>query len=243
MKEIKPWNELLIIDLDNTLIPTGYRYHLAGINAATIINAALGYYSLDPLEIFKKMREIDLKALKSLKTKKFSLKRFSNSWVKTYKWACGERNIVPKERMIKKITEAASQFALPPFQVFPEAKETLAYLKNKGHRLYLLTMGPKLLQNLKITKTGLKIFFERIYIVSQTKTKKLRQIKKQFKFKNNIYMIGDSSTYDIQAALDAGIKPIHIPFGGWYEDIKIPDPVYLKKVILLNKFSDLQKIF
>ncbi len=117
---------------------------------------------------------------------------------------------------------------LPNFNhLFEGTFELLNYLKDK-YQLHIITNGFEELQTLKMSKSGILDYFQKIITSESVGVKKPNPRVFQFALNKaqalpeNSMMIGDNLEADIQGALDVGMKAIHFNA----EDIKdIPQNV------------------
>ncbi len=94
--------------------------------------------------------------------------------------------------------------------------DILNYLKKKRYHLNIITNGFKEVQHNKIESSGLKPFFDKIYISEEIKSPKPARaifeyaIKSSNAKKNNSIMIGDDWDVDVMGAVNFGIDAVHI---------------------------------
>lgn len=95
------------------------------------------------------------------------------------------------------------------------ALELLQYLKSSNYRLFIITNGFSEVQYKKIENTGLKSFFEKIFISEEIKTPKpgrdifAHSVKSANARKSNSIMIGDDLETDVLGANRFGLDAIH----------------------------------
>ncbi len=95
------------------------------------------------------------------------------------------------------------------------ALDILNYLKNKRYLLFIITNGFKGVQNEKIETSGLKPFFEKIFISEEIKSPKPGRgifeysIKSANAKKRKSIMIGDEWEVDVFGAVNFGIDAVH----------------------------------
>jgi putative hydrolase of the HAD superfamily len=93
--------------------------------------------------------------------------------------------------------------------------EILTYLKMKRYHLSIITNGFKEVQREKIETSGLKPFFDKIFISEEIKSPKPEReifeysIKSSNAKKNNSIMVGDDWEIDVLGAVNCGIDAIH----------------------------------
>ena len=93
--------------------------------------------------------------------------------------------------------------------------EILDYLKKKRYHLYIITNGFKEVQLKKMETSGLKPYFEKIFISEDIKSPKPKReifeyaIKSANAKKINSIMIGDDWDVDVMGAVNYGIDAVH----------------------------------
>lgn len=108
--------------------------------------------------------------------------------------------------------------------------EILSYLKKKGYKLNIITNGFKEVQHEKIETSGLKPFFDKIFISEEVKSPKPDyeifeySIKSANAKKNNSIMVGDDWEIDVLGAVNFGIDAILYQSDPDQNLIKISNP-------------------
>lgn len=111
--------------------------------------------------------------------------------------------------------------------LFPNALETLAYLKDKGYRLFLLTNGFKEVQIVKISKSGLAPFFEKMITSDESGYQKPHRkifeyaLKTVNAVKKQSLMIGDDVDTDIAGAKKFGMDQVYFNPGKKPHDLDV----------------------
>jgi len=227
----------LAFDLDDTLMPTIHKYHLPMIECLKIICKELKEESLHPLEVLQKFDEKDRLSWKS----GFHRGRFGKAWEETYKEICREKKITPKTRVEKKIFKTASKFDKGPFKIDKEIIEIIKKLRKRFY-LVLVTAGDHILQQRKIKASRIGKYFDEVKVVNLKKEEVLKQLAERFGHPHT-WMIGNSLRSDVEAALKAGIRCVHIPKEIWSFERSINHEAQKKfhhQVIRIMKFSDLE---
>ncbi|MGN1183124.1 MAG: YjjG family noncanonical pyrimidine nucleotidase [Faecalibacillus sp.] len=123
------------------------------------------------------------------------------------------------------------------YEVIPHAKDLLEYLSKEYH-LYVVSNSSEKRQLNRLTKAGFIHYFRDIYT-----SEKMNAIKPEQAFfdacfqemnypdKNDVVLIGDSLTADIQGAIQYGIKPIWFHQGK--EDI---DVIQVESLLEIKKY-------
>ena len=124
--------------------------------------------------------------------------------------------------------------------IFPDTKEVLQYLTDKGYKLHLITNGFEEVQHDKLRHSGLDVFFNEV--ITSEGSKSLKPNKEIFEYALNVtgasveesIMLGDSLDVDILGAMNFGMDQVHVNYLGIEQHIK---PTYT-----INKLVDLKKI-
>lgn len=148
---------------------------------------------------------------------------------------------IADEALARQLNELFLQLLPARTILFPDTKEVLQYLTNKGYQLHLITNGFEETQHSKLKYSGLNIFFKEI--ITSEGSNSLKPQKEIFDFamakakasvKESI-MIGDSLEVDIAGAMNAGMDQIHVNYNDAPQDIK---PTYTVRAL-----KELEAIF
>lgn len=92
--------------------------------------------------------------------------------------------------------------------------ETLRTLKESGkYRLVVFTKGELLTQENKLKRSGLRSFFEKVFIVSDKKEANYQALCNDLRIEPaELLMVGNSLKSDILPALNIGASAIYIPY-------------------------------
>jgi len=121
--------------------------------------------------------------------------------------------------------------------------DILNYLKKKQYHLNVITNGFKEVQYKKIETSGLKLYFDKIFISEEIKSKKPERkifeysIKSSNAMKSKSIMIGDDWDVDILGAINYGIDAVYYKKNSEYVLNKSNTP--LKNRCIVYKISDL----
>lgn len=100
-----------------------------------------------------------------------------------------------------------------PVEPLPGVGETLADLRQSGHRLVVITKGDLLDQEQKLARSGLGDLFDAVEIVSEKTPETYARIFGRLGAgEGEAVMIGNSAKSDILPALAAGYWGFHIPY-------------------------------
>lgn len=203
----------ILIDFDDTLVPTAYLYQLANWECGRIVQDAIAPYPMQSKEILKLADDLDNE---HAKTYGFNPRRFQYSWVKAYV-SIAQRLGKPVNRsVVRALSTAAAEFKKGPFNPFPGVTETLRELRDAGHRLHLLTSGDRKLQQKKLRMSDIGTAFDSIAIVLSSKKSEmlLRKLEAGAAGRRCV-MVGDSKRSDIIPANEAGIMAVWLPGIQW----------------------------
>lgn len=125
--------------------------------------------------------------------------------------------------------------------LFPDAVDTLQYLKEKGYQLHLITNGFEETQHCKLRNCGISDFF--IEVITSEGSNSMKPKKEIFDYaltkakamQHHSIMIGDSIEVDIKGAINAGIDQVYVNHTGELYSIK---PTYV-----VTSLKELQEIF
>lgn len=152
---------------------------------------------------------------KTVGRKELTRLRFQNTFDEL-----GLQNLVAEEMNAHYLAEMPKQKLL-----FAGAHELLQYLKNKRYKLNIITNGFHEVQHKKLESSGLRPFFDKIFISEDIKTPKPGRgifehaIKSTNAKKEKSIMVGDDWEVDVLGALDFGIDAVYFkpdrshPFG------------------------------
>jgi putative hydrolase of the HAD superfamily len=116
--------------------------------------------------------------------------------------------------------------------LFPDTLEVLAYLKEKGYRLHLITNGFEEVQHNKLKHSGLAPFFK--VVVTSECSNSLKPQKEIFEYAlhktgasvEESLMIGDALDVDVAGALNVGMDAVHMNYNQKEQDIKPTYTIY-----------------
>ena len=199
---------LILVDLDDTLMPTNYRYHEASWRCGLIIQKALAGRSKRPMEVLELQREIDRGLFKEMG---FLVSRFPRSWVLTYEQMCASAGVPVSAKVRQRIQNTAAYFKYGPFRPFVGIKTALRRLRRQKHRLHLITAGEVVLQRRKIEQAGLVKYFDDGNFTVCPMHKKDDMQRLAAEFNGPVMMVGDSKRNDIRPAKELGLTTIWIP--------------------------------
>ena len=127
---------------------------------------------------------------------------------------------IADEALARQLNELFLQLLPGRTILFPDTKEVLQYLLDKGYRLHLITNGFEETQHSKLKYSGLAPFFEEV--ITSEGSNSLKPQKEIFDYAlekagarvEESIMIGDSLEIDVAGAMNAGMDAIHVNFTG-----------------------------
>lgn len=125
--------------------------------------------------------------------------------------------------------------------LFPDAVDTLQYLKDKGYQLHLITNGFEETQHCKLRNCGISNFFVEVITSEGSNSMKPKReifdyaLNKAKALQHQSIMIGDSIEVDIKGAINAGLDQVYVNHLG--EAITI-EPTYI-----VSSLRELKEIF
>ena len=148
---------------------------------------------------------------------------------------------VADETLARQLNELFLQLLPTRTLLFPDTKEVLQYLTDKGYQLHIITNGFEETQHSKLKHSGLDVFFNEV--ITSECSGSLKPQKEIFMYalhKANAnaeesIMIGDSLEVDIAGAMTAAIDQIHVNFNNAEQT--------LKPTFTVTTLSELKEIF
>lgn len=133
---------------------------------------------------------------------------------------------VANEELAKQLSELFLQLLPTRTILFPDTKEVLQYLEDKGYNLHLITNGFELTQHSKLKSSGLNSFFK--HVITSEGSNSLKPQKEIFDYAlmqtgasvDESIMIGDSIEVDIAGAIAAGMDQVHVNYNGAEQSLK-----------------------
>jgi putative hydrolase of the HAD superfamily len=205
---------LVVFDGDDTLWETQSLYTAA--KSAFI--EALEVVGLSGERVRNLLEAIDVA---NVKVMGFSRSRFPQSMVETYQRLCldqGRTHDPFVDRQLREIGNAV--FDQKP-NLVPSAEEVLKRLQNE-YELALCTKGDPMIQEQRISQSGLEHYFDRIYIVPKKDESEFKVVLEDFRRKSEEgCSVGNSIRSDINPALRIGMSALLVPSATWaYEEVE-----------------------
>jgi putative hydrolase of the HAD superfamily len=200
-----PSTECVIFDGDDTLWSTMPLYEAAKSDFQTLMRRFDPEFDLSELEIIDS-NNVDKYG--------FCKERFATSMIDTYRALANRKRRTPSRVIEERVKKIANRVFIQTAPVFAEASRVLESLSR--FRLVLLTKGDRRVQASRITDSGLKHYFHRIYITPVKGTDEFRHIIAQEQVRPSMtWSVGDSFRSDIKPALTVGLNAIWIHRDTW----------------------------
>lgn len=123
---------------------------------------------------------------------------------------------IADDELTKQLSELFLQLLPTRTILFPDTKEVLQYLTDKGYQLHLITNGFEVTQHGKLKSSGINHFFKEV--ITSEGSNSLKPRKEIFDYAlhrtgatvKESLMIGDSIEVDIAGAIAAGMDQVHV---------------------------------
>jgi len=168
--------------------------------------------------------------------------KFAEDMVIAYERLCERYGQSALAKVSDRVREVAQLVMSPPIVLLDGVEETLARL-NGRFRLLLLTKGDHEVQEDKVTRSGLRRFFDGVHVVPEKDAQVFRELVDRYGLEpERTWMIGNSPRSDINPALEAGLGAIHIPHSRTWT-LEQAEIVAHERVVVLNSFGELAALF
>lgn len=139
---------------------------------------------------------------------------------------------IADEDLARQLSELFLQLLPARTILFPDTKEVLQYLTDKGYGIHLITNGFNDTQLSKLKNSGLDVFFQEV--VTSEGSNSIKPQKEIFEYAlrkagasaEESLMIGDSLDVDVLGAMNAGMDQVHVNYNGLPQDLQ---PTYTIK--------------
>lgn len=225
--------QFLIIDADDTLWENNIYFERAFDEFVEFLN----HSSLSAREIRDVLDEIELA---NAKIHGYGSLKFGHNLGQTYRHLA-ERDVSEADLAI--VMGFAERILERPMEVIEGVAGTLQYLCGR-HDLTLFTKGNPDEQKLKIDRSGLGDFFGHTAIVKEKDAAAYHQlVADRGMDPHRTWMIGNSPKSDINPALQAGLNAVFVPHAfTWVLEKQEIVPAN-GRLLVLDRFADLQKHF
>ncbi len=194
--------ELIIFDLDDTLVDTSHVYWIA---REGFINTLMKSGKVDSAYVLELFESIDEKNMKKMG---FVPERYGHTMQEAYEFLVEEGRVL-RDPQIEYEIRAHGQIVLNQLPDLIEGARQLLVWASKRFNLVLMTRGVEPLQKRKIIYSEIAQYFNDIRIVSQKDASHFKEvISDAGAVPENTWVIGDSIRSDINPAIEAGTKAI-----------------------------------
>ena len=145
---------------------------------------------------------------------------------------------------IQQILDMGKDLLRYPIEPLPGVIDVVTELRQRGHRLLVLTKGDLFDQESKIARSGLGDFFDYVEIVSEKDVPTYRRLFARLGATPEIFvMIGNSLKSDILPVARLGFPAVHVPYhANWiheYVPAELLAEVEFRAVVRLREVLDL----
>ena len=225
--------QFLIIDADDTLWENNIYFERAFDEFVEFLD----HSSMPPPEVRTVLDEIEAA---NARIHGYGTLNFARNLRQCYEHLA-EREV--REEDLTIVMGFAERILECPIEVIDGVAETLEYLAAR-HDLTLFTKGHPEEQKLKIDRSGLGRFFGHTAIVKEKDAAAYRRlVDERAMDPKRTWMIGNSPKSDINPALAAGLNAVFVPHAHtWVLEKQeiVPDH---GKLLVLERFGDLQRHF
>ncbi|MGI4872119.1 MAG: HAD family hydrolase [Janthinobacterium lividum] len=114
---------------------------------------------------------------------------------------------------IQQLLDLGKDLLRYPIELLPGVAEVLPALRQRGHRLLLLTKGDLFDQESKLARSGLGELFDHVEIVSEKDGPTYQRLFRRYQATpENFVMVGNSLKSDILPVARLGYRAIHVPY-------------------------------
>ena len=130
------------------------------------------------------------------------------------------------------------QVVSQPVQLLPAVEETLAALARR-HDLTLFTKGEQEEQAMKVERSGLAGYFQRVVVTPEKDVAAYQELVGAHGFQPDAtWMVGNSPRSDINPPLEAGLRAVFIPHPRTWS-LEVVDVVESDRLLVLERFAEL----
>lgn len=209
-------SKVICFDLDDTLIDSDYKFQLTFSDCIKIILLSFETHGPQIDEVLEIARNLDNDKIANYPDDiKFKPQRLYDTWLETYAILCDKYHSTPKSYTKMQIKGIIGQNFDSPWYVIPGVISVLEKLGQTDYKLEVLTAGEETIQHRKVENADLGRYFSHVEVVPNDKELYLAKLAEKFG-SENVVMIGNSARSDINPALKAGVKAIHIPRSTWH---------------------------
>jgi len=218
----------LVIDGDDTLWENNVFFD----DAAEAFIDFLGHSSLPREQVRAALDEVERL---NLANHGYGSAAFGRNLQETYH-RLAERDI--RQEDLDHLLELARQVVSQPVQLRPGVEETLADLGPR-HDLTLFTKGEHDEQSLKVERSGLAGFFDRVVVTPEKDVAAYQGLVADHGFDPAAtWMVGNSPKSDINPPLDAGLGAVFIPHPRTWS-LEVVEVMESDRLLVLESFDQL----
>jgi putative hydrolase of the HAD superfamily len=222
---------IILVDFDDTQVPTAYRFAEADLQCALIITRSLRPHPPNPADIIATHSEIDSALVAA---QGFAFARYVEGWMRTYEHFARAAHRQPESGAVEGIQAATDEIFRGQSVPFDGVPETLKALADAGHELHIISAGDLAHQRQKIAASGLEPLFRSVHVTLHDKGPVMSSIIGARR--DRVMMVGDSPRSDIKPAIDLGIIAVHVAGDPWaYGNVPL-DP---RKYLCITSVSEL----
>jgi putative hydrolase of the HAD superfamily len=166
---------------------------------------------------------------------------FTKSLIETYRRLAEKE---PCDEDIEQVRRFGEGIGSHPLQLLDRVTETLEYLSPR-HDLILLTKGDLEEQKVKVERSGIERSFRQVVIVQEKDVSTYCRVVSDLRLNpKQTWMVGNSPRSDVNPALSAGIKAVHIPHPHtWHLEHEEVQNAGEGRLLTLSTFADLRTYF
>lgn len=225
--------QFLLIDADDTLWENNIYFE----RAFEEFVAFLGHSTLSPAQVRSVLDEIEEA---NARIHGYGSLSFARNLRQCYE-RLAEGDVGAED--LATVMKFAEQILEHPMEVIDGVAGTLSYLALR-HKLILFTKGNPEEQKLKVERSGLGGFFSHTAIVHEKDAAAYRRLVVEHSLDQaNTWMIGNSPKSDINPALEAGLGAVFVPHAHTWVLEKRDVHTGYPRLMVLERFSDLQSWF
>ena len=164
---------------------------------------------------------------------------FGRNLQETYR-RLAQRDVQPAD--LDHLMELARQVVTQPMQLRPGVEETLADLAPR-HDLTLFTKGEQDEQTLKVDRSGLAVYFDRVVVTPEKDVAAYHGLVADHGFDPALtWMVGNAPKSDINPPLDAGLGAVFIPHPRTWS-LEVVEVIESDRLLVLERFDQLLEHF
>jgi putative hydrolase of the HAD superfamily len=228
--------QVLLIDADDTLWQNNIYFEQAIADFMSFLN----HQEMTRQQVRSVINQVERETILE---HGYGYHSFAHSLVKTFERLSSEPVTPDLHQTIWNFAHRITQY---PIELIEGVPATLGYLRQRKHRLILMTKGNITEQSGKVERSGLKEYFAAVEIVAEKNASTYQSIVSKYQLAPDAtWMVGNSPKSDINPALAAGINAVFVPHDNTWvleHETVSPAPAGVR-LLQVEVFSDLQKYF